>query len=128
MNTLKSYILAISLIVGIGCSGCKSSPETIATKAAGTQVLIVDGVMKGWADWVKQGHATQEEVDAVRDAHMTYFIAAQAEKKALLTYVAAKSDTNSPAFTQDFNAFNATIQAVGAAEADLIALVTRLKK
>jgi hypothetical protein len=116
--------IVLSVLLGLAVllpTGCSSTPEAVATQAAGTQVLTVDAAMKGWADWVNQGRATQEQVDKVRDLYMTYYIAAKAEEKALIAYVG--SSTNNPASVD----WPAAARAVQAAQADLLALIVHLQ-
>lgn len=125
MNRLLSFlVLAVALICAPSIlTGCKSAPEVTATKVVGAQILTVDSAMKAWADWVNQGRATQQQVDDVRNAYMTYFIAAKAEEKALTAYVEAKA-SNPDAPAVDWSAASKALQA---AQTDLLNLILKLK-
>lgn len=123
---MKRFNLLILLVILL-CSapfvgtGCGSTPQATATHVAGAQVLTVDAAMQAWAEWVNAGYATQAQVDAVRDAYMTYYIAAQAEKKTLLASVQG-TDPNAPK-----DAWQTAASAARAAQNDLIALIIKLK-
>ena len=84
--------LMISLVVMIGCTGCKNtSPTSVIYRAEGTTTLSVDAAMKGWSDWVAQGFATSNQVQTVHDAYNKYYASQMVAKAAVDDWIAAKT-------------------------------------
>lgn len=121
---ISFLVSAISLVI-LCFTGCAGDPAVTAARVAGTQVNAVDAAMKGWADYVKTGHAKQSEVDAVHAAYDKYYKAAQVERIAFETYFAAsQASTNVSAEKIDWRAASA---AAIATQSELLDLINKLK-
>ena len=87
MSRELSVLLSIGLLgatIVLTVDGCKSqSPTQIATKTSGAIVISVDTGMKAWATYVGTGHATQSQVDKVKQAYNAYYVAMLADEAAL---------------------------------------------
>lgn len=94
MKTTHQLLSIVGLIAAMlfPIVGCQTPPDRVALVAAGTVVIGVDGAMKAWHDQVIAGHATQDQVDAVKSLYTQYYNASLVEKQAFLTYEANKND------------------------------------
>src|SRR5712671_6391455 len=98
---MKKILLILMLVTGyaaIGLVGC-GTPASTAYRAEGIVITTVDGAMQAWAEWVKGGHATQAQVDAVKAAYNKYYDAQQAALQAVDAYIASKTPETSLAVT-----------------------------
>lgn len=110
--------MAYTFIVGVATlTGCNSTPATAAYKTEGVIITSVDTGMRIWADQVNTGHATQKQVDTVKQAYNAYYDAQMLAKAALEKYIAST--------TKDANDVATANAAVGQAEAALLSVLNQ---
>ena len=74
-----TFALAFAMMMG----GCKTNtPQQNYIAAEGVVITTVDSAMRAWAGYVNAGHATQAQVDTVRQAYNAYYTAQLASKAA----------------------------------------------
>lgn len=91
-------ILILTLSLGLLCStGCNTTPLNKAVKSEAVLITSVDTGMHVWYDRVIAGNATQNQVDTVKAAYVTYYNAQQIAKAALEKWAASGNPTDSAA-------------------------------
>ena len=78
---MKNIVLLLTLVAPLLFVGCQTSGKFLATT-----VTTVDAAMKGWAEYVVIGGATEQQQMSVKAAYEKYQVAEQAAEAA---YVAA---------------------------------------
>lgn len=91
----RSLILLALALSTCVLTSCATSPQAVTIKAEDVTVTSVDLAMKGWAIFVNNGKATQQQVDAVKQAYTTYYNAQCAAEPAIEMWVNSGS-TNAP--------------------------------
>lgn len=115
---MKKYLALIVIAATLACgSGCKTSqtPTSITYKVEGVIITSVDTGMKAWADQVRAGNATQEQIDKVKEAYNDYYAAQQVAYAALTSYIATKDATQ----------LDKANQAVASAQSSLLSLLNQ---
>lgn len=93
-KTLFSIFPLLCLLsFGIVEVGCKTSAIDAMVKTEGVIIISVDTGMRIWADQVNSGHATQSQVDTVKQAYNAYYTA-QLTAKAAIESVIVNHSTN----------------------------------
>lgn len=119
MKTRISVVLAcLVLVAPIGLTGCGSTPVQTVIKTNSVLIVTVHQGMLAWADYVRAGHATQNQVDTVKKAYNAYYDAEMILKATLEKVLAA----NATATQADIDTANA---AVNVAESSLISLLNQ---
>lgn len=116
MNKLVSSLLLVAFLA----TGCATYLENTG-KTLASVAITVDGAMKGWASWVKSGHATQGDEDKVKAAYEKYQLAMQTAEDAYLGV--AKLDS-----TDTENALSVALAALDGSKGDLLTIVQQLTK
>lgn len=92
--------------------GCASTPAGKVYQAEGVAIHSVNTAMQIWADQVKAGKATQEQIDTVKRAYAVYYDAQQVAKAALEKWIASGSPNDQAACTLANNAAANAVSAV----------------
>jgi hypothetical protein len=117
---MKKLIIATisALLIVSTYTGCKTqTPATTIYKVEGGIITTVDTGMQGWAMYVNQGHGTQVQIDAVKNAYNTYYNAQIVAKAALEQYMISGS-------TNTVSIATASL-AVSGAETSLLSLLNQ---
>ena len=101
-------------------TGCQTqSAQSAAIKTEATIVISVDTLMKQWAGFVTAGHATQKQVDQVKQLYQTYYNAQLVAKASLTAWVAGTGSEADYATAKT---------ALGTAQVALVDFITELLK
>jgi hypothetical protein len=73
-NNRRLDLVALPLLLlAFFVASCKTTtPEQVAYRTIGTIVHSVDGAMKGWGDWVRNGHASAAQQVQVQTSYERY--------------------------------------------------------
>lgn len=82
---MRNAIAAIALMALL--IGCATTQDN-AGKLLASSAVTVDGAMKGWAAWVAQGQATDDQQAKVRTAYAQYQASMSVAQAAFNTLVA----------------------------------------
>lgn len=82
------FILMCGILIHTGCS---TNQTSVAIKSEGVVVTTVDVGMQAWSIFVKNGGATQAQMDAVRSAYNAYYNSQLISKAALVQMVTSGS-------------------------------------
>lgn len=136
MNIKRLNVFACS-VIAFACfcltmaviSGCGTpTVGNTAGKIEGVAIPTVNGAMYAWRDWVKAGHATQHQVDTVKNIYNQYYAAQLVASNAVDAWFLINSSTNATPSTIA-NASNAVVSAtanVGATQSNLISTISTL--
>lgn len=118
----KILLAALLLALPISFTGCGTTAPAKAAQVERVIILSVNDAMTEWAAHVNAGLATQKQIDTVKTAYNSYFVAQRAAKAAIEKAIIA-GDT--AATETDIASAN---QAVSDAEAALLSLINSFIK
>lgn len=113
-------IISSFLLVAILATGCATYLENTG-KTLASVAITVDGAMKGWASWVKTGHATQANEDSVKAAYEKYQLAMQTAEDAYLSVSKLSTPDTQKAVT-------VALAALDGCKNDLLTIIQQLSK
>lgn len=107
---MKKLLLAIAGAALL--TGCGSTPIQDVNTAEGVLIPSVDTSMKVWATYVASTGASQQEINTVSNAYVTYYNAQMIVKATMEQVVASGSTNTADIITADTSLLNAATNVV----------------